>query len=480
MKNKKFYITILSLVCVGLCSCGDWLDVQPKLSVDEEILFSKEQGFKEALTGIYMSMGSTDLYGRELTYGIVDALAQRYRVYQSFCDYTDPLNYQFPSEYNNSKTWSIWMRGYRVITNINNLLSWLDRKGREVILTEGYYDIIRGEALGLRAFLHFDLLRLWGPIYKNDPNGKSIMYRDEVSREGLPLEPASQIVDKIIADLEAAAELLENDPMNIAFPASETESGFLDYRFKRMNKYAVKAMLARVYMYKGDKPKAMAYAREVVTATKANNDMMFKLVSDNTLDRIMSTELIFSLSLNKFEDQVTADFAATNWTYYFVFDKQHIYDIFDVTHDGYNDMRMREGQGFQISNTSAVSLKYFQTGAFSPAVRNTMPLIRLPEMYYIIAECTPDLSEATDMINTIRSARGIDTSPLFLNEEERLAAIEKEYRKEFYAEGQLWYFYKRHAYPRFTGYPDALPDLIEANYRFNIPDDEVELGTVNG
>lgn len=33
-----------------------------------------------------------------------------------------------------------------------------------VLLTPGMYEIIRGECLALRAFLHFDLMRLFGPV----------------------------------------------------------------------------------------------------------------------------------------------------------------------------------------------------------------------------------------------------------------------------------------------------------------------------
>ncbi|MCL2561183.1 MAG: RagB/SusD family nutrient uptake outer membrane protein [Rikenellaceae bacterium] len=475
-------ILFLTILCLGFASCRDWLDVQPKVAVSEELLFSKEQGYKEALTGIYMSMNKTSLYGRELTYGLIDGLAQRYRPSPSIysIDYTSPLNYQFPSTHNESRTNAIWRDGYNVIANINNLLYWLDEKGHEVTFTEGYYNIIKGEAYGLRAFMHFDLLRMWGPIYMNNPADRSIIYRSALKREDLPLESANQIIEKIIADLKLAEELLENDPMNLVFPTSVyTHRGFLDFRFKRLNKYAVKAMLARVYMYKNDKENALKYAREVINARRPNSDPMFRLVTDNTQDRVMSTELIFSLSMKDFDVQVAADFRIWMMGNYYCSSSDFVYNIFDVTVDGRNDMRLREGQGFLLGTTGAMTLKYDQTRAFSFSVLNTMPLVRLPEMHYIVAECTSDLPEATHHINLVRVARGINTVSPFQNEAERIAAIEKEYRKEFYAEGQLWYFYKRHAYRRFTGYPTTLPDLTDANYRFAIPEDEAVLGLIN-
>ena len=50
-------------------------------------------------------------------------------------------------------------------------------------------------------------------------------------------------------------------------------------------------------------------------------------------------------------------------------------------------------------------------------------------------------------------------------------------RKEFYGEGQLWFFYKRQGYKTFQFCP--ITNMTEARYRFPIPDDETVLGNVN-
>ena len=121
-------------------------------------------------------------------------------------------------------------------------------------------------------------------------------------------------------------------------------------------------------------------------------------------------------------------------------------------------------------------MKYSQKGAYSFAITNTVPLIRLSEMYYILAECEPDLARSAQYLSQVRSARGIDEVE-FLNAEEKKNQIMKEYRKEFYAEGQLWYFYKRNAYPTFLNCP--LNNMQEVNYRFSIPDNEKEFGIVD-
>ena len=86
-------------------------------------------------------------------------------------------------------------------------------------MTDGYRDIIKGEALGLRSFVYFDLLRMYGPIYKDNASSPSIPYRTQFNRDVAKLLPATEVIDSIIDCLHEAETLLENDPMNISFPS---------------------------------------------------------------------------------------------------------------------------------------------------------------------------------------------------------------------------------------------------------------------
>ncbi len=474
---------IIGLFLIGtltFTSCESWLDVTPKVNVEEEDLFKNEQGFKEALTGIYIKMSETPLYGREMTYGFIDQLAQRYNNSQNAsADYYEETWYTYPSVRTQNYYETFWKESYNLIANINNLLSNIEKNG-QVIYSEGYRDIIEGEALGLRSFLYFDLLRMFGPIYKDNPSSPAIPYRTVFDREQARPVPANQMIDHIIEDLHQAEELLENDPMNISFPvrpSGDSEHPFLQYRFNRMNKYAVKAELARAYLWKGDKTNAGKYAREVIDATKKEGGKQFELITDNSQDKLGSTELIFSLSMDSetFPDRVKNEFQLAMWNYYVIFDIDYLYEIFDVAVDGQNDMRMKPGTGFSISSDGAYTLKYQQDN-FSSVLNNNMPLIKLPEMYYIAAECTSDLSEACTLLNQVRGSRGLEDLPQLANAEDLKKNLEKEYRKEFYGEGQLWYFYKRYAYPTFNRCP--ITDMTEKHYRFPLPDDEVILGGI--
>ena len=123
--------------------------VKPKTAVEEDVLFSTEQGFKENLTGIYLLLASKDLYGRELSYGITDILAQRYEPGGGSdipeLKFADNDWYKFPSVKTEGYVNSIWKNMYKVIANINNFLTWID-KNKEVLTTPDYYEIKIGRA----------------------------------------------------------------------------------------------------------------------------------------------------------------------------------------------------------------------------------------------------------------------------------------------------------------------------------------------
>ena len=460
---KKYIVSI----CIGMflfSSCSNWLDVKPKTTVEEEEVFSRELGFKEALTGVYIKMASTDLYAKNLSYGFLDILGQRYQI-NAVANYENPLWYTFPSTYTESYTETIW-----AIANLNNLLYYCD-KNKNVFTTEHYYEIIKGEALGLRAFLHFDLLRMFGPIYKDNPMAKRIAYRTEFNQVPKEMQSSDVVVDSIITDLKRAEILLTNtDPLNFEFPKTEDgdrgtgKDGFLEYRHKRMNLYAVKAMLARVYLYAGNKVEAANYASQVIEGK------YFDLIGDAT-DVLRSKEIVFSVYVDKFDQQVTD---ITNGSSYCIVKESFLNEMFDVANDGTNDLRIREGVGFDYGTNGIKMRKYKQENLWA-STEGTVVLIRLSEMYYILAECAATPGEAAEFLNKVRSVRGID--PVVCTEANKLDEIEKEYRKEFYGEGQLFFFYKRQAYTTFLHCP--VNQMTESNYMFSWPDNETLFGKTN-
>ena len=74
MNRLKYNILktiMLCFVALMVTSCDNWLDISPKTQIKSEDNFSSEQGYKDALTGVYLLMTDQSIYGKELTFGMV-------------------------------------------------------------------------------------------------------------------------------------------------------------------------------------------------------------------------------------------------------------------------------------------------------------------------------------------------------------------------------------------------------------------------
>jgi hypothetical protein len=226
-------------------------------------------------------------------------------------------------------------------------------------------------------------------------------------------------------------------------------------------------MLARVYNYAGMKDSAAIHARMVI------ENCGLVLESDNNNDPILSKELIFGLNMHELEDNLSDYFASgekINTKYYL--NISTLNSIYESVGAESEDMRAK-GTAFSRNNELqyAISLKYIEN------TNGIIPLIRLPEMYYIVCEASEDSDEAADCINMVRNKRGISKSKDVVcdTDEQRIAALNREYRKEFYAEGQYFWFLKTRG---ITGALSHCPEvsLVEENFIFPLPDSEIEYG----
>ena len=375
MKTK---ISLIIALFFTLSACNNWLDIELDNKVEDSKLFSTPEGFEEALAGIYSSLSKQNMFGQTYTMEYIDVLAQYYSYSSIKSTYEYWKDYNYQNSGSKSTIAGIWNNLYSNISQANCILEWADKNAS--VLSESQRNQIRGEALGLRAFLHFDLLRMFGPVYKDNPTSKRITYRTEFSKEIKELQPSNVVMDSIISDLKKAETLLTGtDPLNFEFPVSDYEEEdmggdrFLVYRHKRMNLYAVKALLARVYLYAGNKTEAENYANQVIGSG------YFDLIGDAS-DVLRSKEIVFSVYVDDFDQQVAT---ITNGNTYYISKEEFLDELFDVANDGSNDLRIREGVGFDYGTHGITMRKYKQENLWA-STEGTVVLIRLSEMYYIL------------------------------------------------------------------------------------------------
>ncbi|GHE35798.1 hypothetical protein [Sphingobacterium griseoflavum] len=75
---------IFAFVMLGtLPGCEKFLNVNPTDKAYEEDLFTDRSGFNAALAGVYETLNTDTLYGREMKYGFMESLVGSYNVSNS-------------------------------------------------------------------------------------------------------------------------------------------------------------------------------------------------------------------------------------------------------------------------------------------------------------------------------------------------------------------------------------------------------------
>lgn len=462
----------MSLLFLTSLSCSDWLDVKPKSEIKGDELFKTEQGFEDALTGAYILMTDTRLYGQEMSFGFIETVGQQYDINLLTNHYKYGMQYEYGQQDVLTRIDGIWSASYHVIANINNVLKNLKNNGS--VVTPPVHDRIKGECLALRAFLHFDLLRLFGPgNLKKRPELRDrlcIPYVMDYDKEVTKQSTVREVFEYIEADLNEAENLLPHT-------VSSSKLTF--------NYFAVMALQARVALWKGDYTKALKYAEEVI-GLESNFPWIQKMnLETNDLawrDLTCSTEYLFGLYMYKFTETTEYYFEPKveeikdNPQYLFL-NAQRGKDLFEIADNtGAGDYRYL--WLIDRSGTQWKFFKYKQTE--NSKFINRIPLIKKAESYYIAAECLnetgadSDRAKALGFLNTVRENRGISRKlETTLGKDAVQQEIYKEWRKELLLEGQMFFYYKRLG---MANIPNTSVIMSDETYVMPLPRAEVEFG----
>lgn len=420
-------------------SCSGWLDVKPYDKISEGELFSTEEGFLKHLNGIYIELNHDMLYGSTLTVEMIEIMGGAYVTGTDnsvWGNYKDLAEYNYGTVYWRARMSETWNKAYSLILNCNLLLENLEKS--QVVFSEDNYKFVKGEALALRAMLHFDMLRLFGPVFSRHPQHKSIPYYKEYTVTPNARLTASEVAEEIIHDLLEARILLAGDPIR--------KEGVTQYRNLRMNYYAVAALLARASLYFGDRESAYRYSTEVI---KAADGGVFPFVDKSLVtgspedpDRIFSSEVIFALSHSQ-RNTIFKDYYDPSRIPNYVFRMDNalmsnlIYGGGALTGGNQDDYRYRVN--WVATGSNRYYYKYSDMKDTGNIANTMIPMLRLGEMYLIAAESmTGNLADGLGYVNQLRGARGVAALPSLTQEN-----LQYEYIRELYAEGQMFFMYKR-------------------------------------
>lgn len=374
MKNIK----VIFLLCCALWwfSCEKPLELQPTESLPTKEALSDMPAVRTALYGVYHTMQSGS-YGQQL---YIAPEAEGNLVYYAKLDPVFDSNY---SGYNYTPSKierDIWNKSYAMIFQTNNILNNIDRLKDPV----GEKNQIKGEALALRALSYFNLVRFFAEPYTAG---------NPAADPGVPIvlgpgnnEPArntvAEVYDRIIADLQAAKAIL-GDADRFRFSANGAE-----------------ALLARVYLYKGDMGAAESAASTLLSSGKyaLADDVVALFATTGNSEEIFT--LKFEASENAAGWSLAAFYNPPAGARGLLAVSSDLISLYEAGDTRLNLIYEQSGVKYQSKFKSQDGV----TGLYSPK------LLRLAEMYLIRAEARfqqrPDDPGVLDDLNMLRRKRG--------------------------------------------------------------------------
>lgn len=497
--NKLVYS--IGFACVLLCSsCNDWLSVTPEGQTEAEDLYETDRGCNSALGGIYYTLTNKSLYGKELSYGMMDALAQYWNV-----DKDIKHNYYYDTQYDYTNSLvkgrmdAIWNQMYQAVTACNAFIHYINP---DKVLNA---DLMIGEAYALRAFCHMELFELYGPVIKTkaDLQKKAIAYRTEFNVTSKNFDTGETVLAMAEADLQNALEYLKNDPIKNPQIGRRGDSNtsiltyheVLNQRGNRMNYYCALGLLARLEMLRKDYDKANSYALRVIEEAKD----VIRLIDKTNLeapneaskDYPFCTEMLGAFYLNELYSDAGNIFnmndkvaSASNgypidndrWTFL----SKNIY-IREPDGSGLDD-RLR--YWFKSSELGSENPIYDFTKFKEAIALNkqtsydpVFPIMRMSEIYYILSESSigkdPQNEQALEYLNQVRRTRNLEDIKGPLSDEVMLEYIVRDARKDFIGEGRIFLMYKRLFYSIYVSAEKTVAPT-DAMFVFLIPDNEYE------
>lgn len=290
MKILHRFLLIFTLT--GLLSCSDdFVNVENPGALAPSQYPSTVAELEQLLTGVYGTQHATGLYGHTM-------LGKNLWLW----DHTLDLSWQGTptwiqmgqnnSQPNDSFLYDTWRELWRGVQRSNTLLAGIETYRQKAPNDAATIDVIKGQALFLRAWYYFHLVSFWGEGFNAATDGAKMgvpiitEVASGLDETQVPRKTVKEGWDFIIADLKAAEGLLKNTNW----------TGATDKH--KVSGWAVKGFLGKVYTYQADWANAKTYLADVVN-NSGKSLVSFDVYKDmfNGKNEFTS-ESLFELNLN--------------------------------------------------------------------------------------------------------------------------------------------------------------------------------------
>ncbi|NGF57151.1 RagB/SusD family nutrient uptake outer membrane protein [Parapedobacter sp. SGR-10] len=265
MKNLLYIIS----VCMISLSCTNFLETEPTDFSSPDDFYNTEDQLNQALSGVYTALAKDGTYARNLPVEL--ALNTDEAFYKkNFTTYTNPAQYNYDAA--TPIIAACWKTLYEGINRANYLLA----NAHIPKMDETKRNVIKGEAMFLRAYYYFILVSMWGDvplILEPTLDGKNV---------NIPKTPQREIYSFILREMTAAQSMVDKI----------SDIGFSG----RASKTTMQGILARVCLKMAGEPLkdvskyelARAWADSVITSNEhelnADYTQIFKNHSSDQYD----------------------------------------------------------------------------------------------------------------------------------------------------------------------------------------------------
>ena len=447
MKNFRKYYVLLCLVA-GLNSCEEFVAVEvPNSQLSGEFVFDDVRTAEAVLMHVYTKMNNNVMVcgdGNGLSV-LMGNYTDELTCYAA--NIPELLFYQNEMTALNPTLQSLWRNTYNLIYSVNSVIEGVENSES---LAQADRNRLIGEALFVRAYLHFYLNQLFGAI----PYVTTTDYRVNTT---IGKQTNAAVFALLEADLLAAESMLTD--------------GYVGQHRVRPNKHTVLALQARLYLYGEQWELAKQKAGAVLANTALYNlepdlNSVFLRSSSGTIWQLMAgPEGKNTLEAKSFIfTAVPPPSRALQEGLVNAFDPADLRGIHWVKSVTNGSATFYHAFKYKLNNDTSTSMEY--------SVQ-----FRLEEMYLIRAEANAELNlldlSAADL-NVIRNRAGLGDSSA-ATKAELLTAIIEERRLEFFTElGHRFFDLKR------KGFLDAVlsgvkPGWNSTDVLFPLPENELLL-----
>lgn len=411
---KKIYILFITTLLISSCNV---LDQGSPNDVAEDDVFTSEDGANSALIGLYNTLQARDYYG-----GYYPMMSDMHSDISTAGGF-DNVSLQELSDLSvtssNIFVEQTWIAIYNSINTANAIIINVDGIN-DAAFTEEERGHIKGQALAIRALAHFDLLRMFGEHWDQASDfGIPVVLTKQGANDVVSRSTVAETYNAILTDLDDAYSLIIADDRSQFF----------------VNPIAVKAIEARVNLYKGDLEVANAAATEVI------DDGTFQLLNETSFTEIYtaypSSESLFELV---FDVQNRSGYNSLTYSR----EDALRTEVLWIAEEGMNDFfASRAGDvradllDFTNNDASIEPDGRTQKYRGEESRNNPALIIRMAEVYLIRAEANGFTQAGVNDLNMVRTNRGLSAVDVadFASAVEFLDAVLDERKAELNFEG---------------------------------------------